>query len=147
MGILRHALFGVAQADLCQQGEHLLVALGAGHLLVELNDLSDLRPDGLHRVERITRILRYQANSRAAKGIEALRGPSANLLAVERYFSRIAPGVIGQQANDRLRRGRLAGSGFADERQHFPSSEREADVMHHLSPLASGTVANRQIFY
>ncbi len=34
MGILLHALFGVAQADLCQQGEHLLVAPGAGHFLV-----------------------------------------------------------------------------------------------------------------
>ena len=114
---------------------------------MELNNFSDLHTDGFHRVERITRILRNQAYSRPAKGIETLCGPSANLLAVERYFSRIAPGVIGQQANDRLRRGRLAGPGFADERQHFPPSEREADVMHHFSPLASGTVADRQIFY
>lgn len=51
MRILLHALFGMAQADLCQQGEHLLVALGVGHFLVELNNFPDLRTDGFHRVE------------------------------------------------------------------------------------------------
>ena len=51
MRILRHALFGVAQADLFQQGEHLLVALGVSHLLVQLNNFPDLRADRLHRIE------------------------------------------------------------------------------------------------
>ena len=51
MRILRHALFGVAQADLCQQGKHLLVALGAAYFLVQLNNFPDLHADRLHRVE------------------------------------------------------------------------------------------------
>lgn len=51
MRILLHALFGVAQADLCQQGEHLLVALECSYLLVLLNNFPDLYADRLHRVE------------------------------------------------------------------------------------------------
>ena len=51
MRILLHALFGMAQADLCQQGEHLLVALECRYLLVLLNNFPDLYADRLHRVE------------------------------------------------------------------------------------------------
>lgn len=46
MGILFHALLGMAQADLCQQGEHLLVALECRYLLVQLNNFANLRADG-----------------------------------------------------------------------------------------------------
>ena len=51
MRILLHALFGMAQSHLCQQGEHLLVALECRYLLVLLNDFPDLYADRLYRIE------------------------------------------------------------------------------------------------
>lgn len=100
-----------------------------------------------YRIERISRILRYQADAGPAEGIKTLSGPLAYLLTVEHDFSRITPCVVGQQTDDRLRRGRFAGAGFTDKRQHFPPTEREANVMHYLPPLARGTVAKGQVFY
>nr|VUD28195.1 Uncharacterised protein [Raoultella sp. NCTC 9187] len=146
MRILVKALFRMAQADFLQQGQHLTLALGGAVLLMQTQDLPDLGADSLHRVQRVARVLRHQADARAAQAIEPLTRPAADILRVNDDLPAVAAGVICQQADNRLGGGGLAGAGLADERQHFAAPDAKADAVHHLAPLLPGAVADTQVF-
>ena len=146
MRVLVKALLGMAQADFLQQRQHLILALGGAVLLMQAEDLPDLGADGLHRVQRVARVLRHQADARAAQAIEPLCRPAADILGVNDDPPAVAAGVIRQQADNRLGGGGLAGAGLADKCQHFAPPDAKADAMHDLAPLLPGAVADAQVF-
>ncbi len=67
---LLHPLFRVAEAHFGEQGQHLIVALGPGYLLMQAQDFTHLRTDRFHRIKGVTRVLRHQADARPAQAVE-----------------------------------------------------------------------------
>jgi len=71
MRILMQALLRMAQPNFLQQLQHALLARGPAKLLMQLQDLANLIANGLHRIKRITGILRHQADMHAAHAVHA----------------------------------------------------------------------------
>ena len=147
MGILIDTLFRVAQSDLRQQRQHLRFTLYGAAFLMQSQDFSHLRADGFHRIQGVARILRHQANPRAAQAIEAFSGPAADLCAINSDTPAVPARVIRQQANNRLRGGGFTRAGFTDKRQHFAAFDLKTHVVHDLAPFTLRTIADVQVLY
>ena len=146
MRILVKTLFRVAETDFSEQVKDLLSALSGGEGLMQPQDLFHLLANGFYRIERITGILRDQADAHSAQAVKAFCRPVANHFAIEDNPPGIPAGIIRQQADNGLRGGGFPRAGFSDEGQHFAALDGKADVVHHLAPFAPRAVADAQIF-
>ena len=90
MRILMKTLFGVAEANFAQQGQHLLLAYGGGLFLVQTQNFANLRADRLYRVQGVARVLRDQTDARAAQTIKSLPRPATDILVIDLHASAIA---------------------------------------------------------
>ncbi len=142
MRILVKTLFRVAETDFSEQVKNLLSALSGGEGLMQPQDLFHLLTNGFYRVERITGILRDQADAHSAQAVQAFIRPVANHFAIEDNPPGIPAGIIRQQADNGLRGGGFPRAGFSDEGQHFAALDGKADVVHHLAPFAPRAVAD-----
>lgn len=142
MRILVKTLFRVAETDFSEQVKNLLSALSGGEGLMQPEDLFHLLTNGFYRVERITGILRDQADAHSAQAVQAFIRPVANHFAIEDNPPGIPAGIIRQQADNGLRGGGFPRAGFSDEGQHFAALDGKADVVHHLAPFAPRAVAD-----
>ena len=142
MRILVKTLFRVAETDFSEQVKDLLSALSGGEGLMQAQDLFHLLANGFYRIERITGILRDQADAHSAQAVKAFCRPVANHFAIEDNPPGIPAGIIRQQADNGLRGGGFPRAGFSDEGQHFAALDGKADVVHHLAPFAPRAVAD-----
>ena len=135
MGILIDALFRVAQPNFGQQRQHLRFTRRGAAFLMQTQDFPHLRADGFHRIQGVARILRHQANPRAAQAVEAFSGPAADIFAINQDTPAVPARVIRQQANNRLRGGGFTRAGFTDKRQHFAAFDLKTHIVHDLAPF------------
>ncbi|VTN05400.1 Uncharacterised protein [Raoultella ornithinolytica] len=147
MRILMKALFGVAEANFAQQGQHLLLTYGGGLFLVQTQNFANLRADRLYRVQGVARVLRDQTDARAAQTIKSFPRPAADILAIDLHSSTVASGIVRQQADNGLGGGGFAGTRLPDKCQHFTALQAETDVMHHFLPAVLRAVADAQVFH
>ena len=105
------------------------------HRLVAAQHLGDLEPDRVHRVQRRHRLLEDHRDLAAADLAQRAVVDADQLAAVE--LDRSADvGVLRQQAHQRHRRRRLAGSRLADDGQDLAGVELERRVDHGRVPGA-----------
>ena len=128
--ILFCAQLRLGQADAPEQFDHARLDRLAVAPAMDLQDLAELGADREHGIERTGRILRDQADLRAADAVQPALRPARNVGAVEQDLAAFDAPVIGEQADDRLRRGGLAGAGFAHQRHHLARLDRERHLMH-----------------
>ena len=119
-----------------------LSALSGGEGLMQPQDLFHLLANGFYRIERITGILRDQADAHSAQAVKAFCRPVANHFAIEDNPPGIPAGIIRQQADNGLRGGGFPRAGFSDEGQHFATLDGKTHVVHHLAPFAPRAVAD-----
>ena len=103
---------------------------GAGEAAMQQQDLADLLLDRVQRIERCHRLLEDDGDVVAAHAPHlAFREPQ-KLAAVERDGARrMTRRRIGQELEDRQRRYRLAGAGFADQRHGLALADIERDAI------------------
>ena len=122
--------FRIGNADLRQQFQRPCPRHRAANAAVQLQNLADLRLDGVQRIERGHRLLEDDRNVVAADAADlALRQ-------VEQFAALEADGAggmrrgrIGQQLQDRQRADRFARTGFADQRHAFAALDLERDAI------------------
>ena len=143
--ILPGAHLGRRQPDACQQVEHAGLDRLAVAALVDLQHFGELRADGAHRIERAARVLRDQADHRAADAVEPLLRPARDVGAVQTDGAALDPAVAGQQAEHGLRRRGLARAGFAHQRHHLARLDLEGDAMDDALIVVAHLVGNREV--
>ena len=129
------AALGLGDAD---QFEQLDGARPGGPLadvaLVHLDGLGDLVADGVDRRQRRHRVLEHRADRLAADPRHPLVGEPEQFVAVQPNRPGHL-GVLGQQADDGHRAGRLARPGFADERDDLAGVDVEVHAAHRVDSL------------
>ena len=120
MRILSGAQIGVVQPDAVEQLEHAGVPGTTVAMTVQAQHLGDLHADGAHRVERRRRILRHQPDLRPADAAERPIRPSGDVEVAEPDAAALDPSALGQQAEEGVRRGGLAGTRLADQGERLP---------------------------
>ena len=107
-----------------------LVALGAFEIEMRFQRFADLKADGEAGIERRHRLLEDHRHVFAGDAPPLVRAHRREIRAVEGH----AVGGHGrgrrQEAHRRQHRHRLAGAGFADDRQHFVALERQVEPVH-----------------
>ena len=89
----------------------------SAHLVVQQH-LDQLRPDGERRVQPVARVLEDDRDARAAEVAHRLRSEAHEIGISKPHVPADDAARLGDQAHDRQPRHRLAGSGFAQQRQH-----------------------------
>ena len=130
MRILRHAPFGVGDADLGQHGHGAPRCLVARHCLVLEDHLRQLHADREHRIQRRHRLLEDHADRAAADLAHLLPRQREQVLALQRD---LAGDDAARRARDETqhaqRRDAFAGAGLADEPEHFAGAHVEVDAV------------------
>ncbi|MNY13565.1 hypothetical protein D3C86_1467060 [compost metagenome] len=126
------AFFRLGDADHLQQLQSTLGRDFADQPLVDAQHLVDLLFDRVQRVERGHRLLEDHRDPVAADVADGF------FLQVQQVLARILDGAgrvsgerVGQQAQDRVRGHRFAGTAFAHQRQGFAALDVEADAFDH----------------
>ena len=135
----------IGNADLAEHLDSAGASGGAGQAAVQQQNLADLLLDRVQRVERGHRLLEHDGDVvaahaphvavRQAQQFAALEGDGAGRMPRRR---------IGQQLEDRQRRHRFAGAGFADQRHGLALADVERDpidgerLIAAVRPMAEG---------
>ena len=120
----------VGNADLFEKLDGPRPRRRAAEAAMHRENLADLPLDGVQRVERTHRLLEHHGDVVAAHPPQRPLVGLQHVLAVEDDLAGgMAGGRIGQQADDRQCRHRLAGPGFADDRQRLAPPDLEGDVV------------------
>ena len=124
--VLIDPLLGVAEACLARAARlperARRLALGDA---VGDQGLVDLEADLPHRVQVRHRVLRNEADLAAADVDEVLLLGLRRVTALEQDAPRRHRAGAGKQVDDRVRGGRLTGTGFADDRNGLPRVDRQ----------------------
>ncbi len=127
MGILVQGPLGIRESHVAQRRERQPPRLGARDVEVEAEGLPDLRPDGLHGIQRGGRLLEDQADLAAADGSPLRIGEPEQIAPAEPDAAGDAGGLR-REPQDRARELRLAAAALADERDGLPRLQREGDA-------------------
>ncbi len=136
---------GVVEADALEQAPHLGVDAAAVALAVDAQHLADLPADGLERVEGGRRILRDQPDLLAEQPLEPPAADARDVGAAERHPAADKRGAPGEQPDRRHRRGRLAGSGLADEGDGLAGLDGQVDAVDGDDAAAPGLVGDHEV--
>ncbi len=126
------AFVGLGDAHQFQQLQGAFGGHLAGKPLVQAEHFVDLLLDGVQRVQRGHRLLENHRNPVAADMPDGLflQGQQIVVGVLDRA-RRVTCQRVGQQAQYRVRRDRLARAAFAHQCQGFAALDIEADVVHH----------------
>ena len=132
----------IADADEVEQFERARPRAIAAQAFVQFENLADLPRDRVQRVERGHRLLEHHGDVVAAHLAHRILVGRDQVLSVEHHLAGgMVRGWVVQQLQDRERRNRLAGAGFADDGERFALGEIEGDAIdgERLAPaLAEG---------
>ncbi len=119
---------GVWNADLGEEFDHALARRVLPAHAMKFEDFRDLLRDRVQRIERGHGLLKDHGDACAANGAQLALADVEHVLPGEK---RLAGGERArrQQPHDRERADRLAGAGFADERQRLAALDREGDAV------------------
>ena len=118
---------------LLQQGRRSLRCLPAAYPVVQMEDLADLLAHRIDRVQRRHRLLEDHRNPVAAQPALLLLAVVDDVLAVEGDVRSLRHRRAGaQEPHDSARRHRLAGTGFAHQRDRLALVQLEGNVAHRL---------------
>ena len=130
VGIGAGSALGVRNTDLGQKLDDAPLALGALEVEVDVKRFADLEADGETGIERRHRLLENHRDVFAGDPPPLTCGHRQEIHSVEGH----AVGGHGcgrrQKAHRRQHRHRLAGAGFADDREHFVAIEGEIEPVH-----------------
>ena len=130
MRIAAEPALRIRNADLRQHFQRPRARRGAGQAAMQQQDLADLLFDGVQRIERRHRLLEHDGDVVAAHAPHVALGERQQIAALE---SDRAGGMlrrrIGQELEDRQRRHRFAGAGFADQRHGLALADVERDAV------------------
>ncbi len=108
----------------------------AGQALVQAEHFVDLLFDRVQRVQRRHRLLKDHRNPVAADVADGFLSEAQQILpGIQNRAGRMVCQGVGQQAQDRMRGHRFAGTAFAHQGQGFTAFDIEADAFDH--PLAA----------
>jgi hypothetical protein len=122
---------GIGETGAGQRGDHRRAQGPPPHGAVERDRLGHLAADAVQRVEAGHGFLEHHADLAAAQLAQAGLGGIGDVGAVDMDAPGDAAGAGGEQAQDGAGGERLAGAGFAHQRQDFAAVEREGDAVHH----------------
>ncbi len=138
--------FRLADADLVQQLQHAGTRRLPGHTLMQCEDFGNLLFDRMERIERCHRLLEDHGDVVAANFAQFAVGGLQQILALEEDLAaRMACRGIGQKPQDRICRDRLAGTGFADERDNLALVDIERDAIDGKRGFATLMEGDREI--
>ena len=78
-----------------------------------------------------------------ADAVEAALRPAGDILAPQPDGARFEPAVVGQESDDRLGGGGLAGARFADQRHDFAGMDGEGDAVDDARPALGFAIGDR----
>lgn len=145
MRILPRPKCRLAQADAGQKREHPGLDLVGSQRAVDPEHLAKLRADRLDRVERTSRILRHEADPRAAHRIQLPIRPAGNVGSIQLDGSAFHSAIRSEQTDDRLCGRRLAGTGFTDKGHNLTWIDAKRNVMNGAAFAAAVSVGNAKI--
>ena len=111
---------------------------------VQFENLRNLPLDHVQRIERGHRLLEHHCDARATNGAQTIVVDREHILAVEQRLAG-RDRARGKQAYDRQSADRLAGAGFADERQRLAPLKREGDPVDGLGLVPALPKGDREI--
>ena len=112
------ALGGVVEARFGESVDHLVTDLGSADT-TQFHGFGDLDPDALSRVQPHHRVLRDESDHRTTQSPNHFLLGAGDLHTADLDRSRRHSPVGGQQPDDRVRGGGLAGTRLADDRNHL----------------------------
>ncbi|MGY3449619.1 hypothetical protein ACVILH_001961 [Bradyrhizobium sp. USDA 4353] len=139
------ALARTRDLDLLEGCDRLLGAIARGRLGVLLQHVLDLLADLADRIERRARVLEDHRDLAAAQVAHLGLGCRLDIDAGEHHRALgDAPGAI-EDTHDGVGRHRLAGAGFADDRERLALGDGDVDMLHRLDDAAAGGEFDREI--
>ena len=143
--ILAQPPLGVGDANLAQQVEHAPAGRLAAQTAVAVEDFADLHADLQHGVEAGRRLLEDHRDARAAHLAHVGFGQGQQFLAFQPDAAAgDAPGRR-QQAHDALCGGRLAATGFAEQRKGLALGNGEGNAVDRKQYPLSGHETEAQV--
>src|ERR1700747_889903 len=125
MRVAAEPRFRLGNADLAEQFERARPRHLGSDRVMQLEDFTDLRLDGVERIERSHRLLEDDRNVVAANAAHLALRQIEQFAALEANASRwMRRGRVREQLEDRERADRFSGTGFADQRDALPAADR-----------------------
>src|SRR5262249_10213643 len=133
---------GVSKSDLVEQGERTRASLRCARAL-EAKQLVELFRDRNQRIEGRVRVLRHEADARAAQVAPRRRVGEIESTILEVHFARDDPRVARQKSEQRQRERALAAAALARDGECFAARDFEVHAFERKSALAP--VSDREI--
>ena len=108
---------GIGEAGLAEHVDHAFAQAVRGDASMQRDRLGDLAADAVQRVEAVHRLLEDHARQLAARPVQRLGIGADHLLVVQHDAAGRIAAARRQKLQQRQRGDRLAGTGFADQRQ------------------------------
>ena len=146
MRILLEPARRIGNADQAEQFDGARARLVRVHAEMDGERLGDLQSDGQDRIERGHRLLEDHRDFAASELAHLLFRERQQIAAVEHHAAfGDAAGQSRQQPHDRQRRYRLAGAGFADDRDHLAGVDVKRQSLHRADHAARGQELDMEV--
>ncbi len=111
---------------------------GVAFAFVAHHGFGNLPADGVNRIERQRRLLEDHGDGLAAKRRQFLVIERQHVASENLNASRDQRPLLRQQPHQRTQRHALAGTGLAEQPEHFALAERKAEIVHGMDGALAG---------
>src|SRR5580692_9539753 len=146
MWVSAETAFRIRDSNLAQHFDNAGARGGTGHAPMQQEDFANLLVDSVERIERSHRLLEHDGDVVAAYAAHIALGSLQQVLTLEGdRAGRMLRRRVGQQLEDRQRRGGFSGAGLADQRNGFALADVERYAIDGQRLAATAVEGDRKI--